>query len=602
MTYLKNTIKNTLDFFKDTKFYFRDVLLLHCFMLFILVPGLVWLARFIMVRGGVDYLSYTNIGEIIKQHLFVFVGLVVLVLLVILTVYFEFTFLNISMYFIKKKQEIGLKQLLWATLLQLKHLRISLVLFFLFYFFLILPFGGLASHTDILSNIKIPAFIMDFIFTNRRLFVALWVVWYLFCLYIGIRLIFALPEMTLRNRSFRESVRESWAITKRKFFQIVGQILLITVCIFVGYAVANFLILGVQKLIEQYFSHYALYTAVIAMVLLQICSVLNLVLSTIMIYYVVIDYMDDEGILPEIPGWYKVDEVKEQKNGFFASSVFVGVAAAIFGVGLGVFNLNYLTNNELSDPIVLSHRGVSEGVGVQNTIPALEQVVKLKPNYVEIDVQETKDKQFVLMHDPNLKDLAEINATVGQLTLKELTSLTLKENGQKAKLTSFDEYLKCADAVGQKLLIEIKVYDHYSEDIVDNFVNKYRGDILSRGHRLHSLSYNVVTRLKELEPKFYCNYILPFNLVGPPISEANGFTMEYSTLNSGFVDAAHGEGKEVYAWTVNDADSIERMRSYGVDGIITDDVQRVQKMIEKNQGNMTYSDKLLIYALGLDVG
>lgn len=44
--------------------------------------------------------------------------------------------------------------------------------------------------------------------------------------------------------------------------------------------------------------------------------------------------------------------------------------------------------------------------GVQNTIPAMEATAKSKPDYVEMDIQETKDHQFVVFHDP--KDLAEL--------------------------------------------------------------------------------------------------------------------------------------------------------------------------------------------------
>ena len=41
-------------------------------------------------------------------------------------------------------------------------------------------------------------------------------------------------------------------------------------------------------------------------------------------------------------------------------------------------------------PLTISHRGVDEENGVQNTIPALEATAKAKPDYVEMDIQETK--------------------------------------------------------------------------------------------------------------------------------------------------------------------------------------------------------------------
>lgn len=75
------------------------------------------------------------------------------------------------------------------TFLQIRKLRPMTFLFFLFYFFLILPIGGLSFNSDLLSKVKIPAFIMDFIFTNRVLIIGAVVLGYLLLIYLGIRVI-----------------------------------------------------------------------------------------------------------------------------------------------------------------------------------------------------------------------------------------------------------------------------------------------------------------------------------------------------------------------------------------------------------------------------
>ena len=49
----------------------------------------------------------------------------------------------------------------------------------------------------------------------------------LIILYLAIRLAFALPELILRDVGFRESLKRSWQITKRRFFQILGQFIII---------------------------------------------------------------------------------------------------------------------------------------------------------------------------------------------------------------------------------------------------------------------------------------------------------------------------------------------------------------------------------------
>ena len=61
-------------------------------------------------------------------------------------------------------------------------------------------------------------------------------------------------------------------------------------------------------------------------------------------------------------------------------------------------------------PITISHRGVSAENGVQNTVESLKKTALLKPDYIEVDIQETKDGKFVMMHDANLENLAGVNA------------------------------------------------------------------------------------------------------------------------------------------------------------------------------------------------
>lgn len=304
MNYLKHSLGNAWDFLKGTQNYFRDVLLMHGFILFICLPLLNSTTRFILHRGAIDYLSYDNIATIFSKHPGVLGSLFIVLVLILLLVYFEFTFLLISVYFIKKRKPVSLKQLLRMTVLQLKKVRPVTFLFFLAYFLLILPLSGLSFNSDLLSKIKIPSFIMDFIFENRLVIVSLFILVYLFLAYIGIRLIFALPEMILRDRPFRESIRESWRLTKSRFFAILGQFIIIGGSILLISSLGYFLIILSQTAVENFLPNYSLISAVFAMTLLQLILLFNIVMSTVGIFYIIVDFMDDEGFLPEIPEWF----------------------------------------------------------------------------------------------------------------------------------------------------------------------------------------------------------------------------------------------------------------------------------------------------------
>ncbi len=598
IVYLKRSLGNAWDFLKGTQAYFRDVVLMHGFILFVCLPLLGSMTRLILQRGSIDYLSTDNIPTLISQHPGVFFSLIAVLLLILLLVYFEFTFLLMSVYFIKKQEPISLKQLLQLTIRQIKKVRPMIFLFFLAYFFLILPISGLSFNSDLLSKIKIPAFIMDFIFTNRWIIVSSFLLVYVFLGYIGIRLIFALPEMILRDRPFREAIRESWRLTKARFFAISGQFLVISGTILLISTISYLAILSGQIFVEEYFSDYSLISAVFAMTLLQGVLLFNIVMSTVGIFYVIVDFMDDEGFLPDIPSWFSSQEVPK-KHTALKNTAFT-LFAVFFGVGVCIYNMNYLTSASETKPLTISHRGVSLGNSAQNTIAALEKTSKdYHPDYVEMDIQETKDGQFVVMHDFNLRNLTGVNKAPQDLTLAELEKLTVTENGAKEPLVSFDTYLNRANELNQKLLIEIKTTRKDSDDLVKNFVKKYEETILTHGHILQSLTYQTVSDLKAENPNFYVGYILPFNLVGPPVTPADFLTMEYSTINRNFIDSAHQDGKKVYVWTPNESDDMSRMMFYGVDGIITDDMQALNDTIKDSEGEITYSDKLLNFVLGV---
>ena len=598
LIYLKRSLGNAWDFLKGTQAYFRDVLIMHLFILFICLPLLNSTTRFILNRGAIDYISSDNISTILSQHPGVLLSLTAVLLTILLLVYFEFTFLLMSVYFIKKQTPISLKQLLQATFRQLKKIRPLTFLFFLAYFVLILPISGLSFNSDLLSKVKIPAFIMDFIFTNRWIVVSSFILFYIFLAYIGIRLIFALPEMILRDRPFKQAVKESWYLTKSRFFAILGQFIIIGGSILLISFAGYLIVLLAQIIVEQFFPNYSLISAVFAMTILQAILLFNIVMSTVGIFYIIIDFMDDEGFLPETPNWFRLESPNKRFSVLKNTSLVL--FAVFFGVGVCLYNMDYLTSASQTKPVTISHRGVSGGNSAQNTLAALEKTSRTyHPDYVEMDVQETKDGQFVVMHDFNLKKLTGINKAPQDLTLKELEKLKVTENGAKEPVVSFDTYLKRANELNQKLLIEIKNSKNDSKDIVDRFVKKYEENILTHQHILQSLTYQTVSDLKNANPNFYVGYILPFNIVGPPVTPADFLTMEYSTINRNFIDSAHQDGKKVYVWTVNDSDGISRMMFYGVDGIITDQMIILNENIKAMDEEITYSDKLLNFVLGV---
>ncbi|MDT2815783.1 glycerophosphodiester phosphodiesterase [Vagococcus carniphilus] len=600
MSYFKRSFLKTWQFMREAKSYFRDVLLMHGFLMFFLTPFLASMTRFILRQGNLSYISYDNLGLILSKHPIVFISLIGMLLLLVTSVFFEFTFLLLSIYFIQIRQPISLKQLLKGTLLQLKKIKFSTLLFFLFYFFLVLPVAGMKFNSELLSKFKIPMFIMDFIFENRILIIALFIAVYLLLIYLAIRFIFALPEMILKEQTFRKSVKFSWNETKGNFFKILSQFVVVTLTLVGLTGISYGVIIIIQTLVEKYLPHYSLGSALVLLTILQMTWLLSVIFSTVGIFFIIIDYMDSGNFLPEKPVWF-IPEIKKEQKGWVkqvkANGIFILVLVGM--VFIGTNNYTFLKHPSTQRPVTVSHRGVDNGNGVQNSIAALRKTSQdTYPDYIEMDIQETKDHQFVVYHDFNLKSLTGVSKKPNELPLKELTDITVHENDQEELIASFDDYIDAANKINQKLMIEIKPTKDDSPEMIDNFLKKYGENILKNGHIIQSLSFDIVEELKKKEPRIVVGYIMPFSIVGPPDGEMDFITMEYTTLNASFVTNANAKGKDVYAWTPNDEETITRMMFYGVDGIITDQMDMLnQTMVDESK--ITYSDKLLYFAIGM---
>ncbi|AKQ32803.1 glycerophosphoryl diester phosphodiesterase membrane domain-containing protein [Melissococcus plutonius] len=600
MRYSQLSISHICRFLNEARLSFKNVLLMHGFILFVFFPLLSSCTRIILKHSKIPYLSYDLLPSIITDHPFALFFLTLLLIVVVLAAFFEFTFLLLTVFFIKKKQPITVLQLIHGTLLQIKKIRPLTFLFFLFYFFLILPISYINFHSDVLAKIKIPAFILDFIFANRVILISIYILYYLVITYLGIRLIFALPQLILvRSISFCQSLKISWKKTRHQTWRLVIQMLAIWLFIILLLLIASLLIFLGQWFVEQFFSSYAFISAVIAMTLLQCLFLLNIVLSSLSILYIIIENMSVNQLLPDLPEWFSVKKKKKFSYTRKGKSLLL-IMTFLFSIGVVIYNANYLRSASKIYPLAISHRGVNGTNGVQNTLPALISTSKAKPNYVEMDIYETKDKQFVVMHDFDLDQLAGIKKRVNQLTLKELQALTVKENGKTASICSFDDYLKTAKNLNQKLIIEIKTTKQDTSDVIDLFIKKYRTIILKEHHFIHTLTYETAIQLKQKEPRFYVGYIVPFNVVGPPIGPVDFFSMEYSTLNRNFINAAHEDGKKVFAWTVNDKAGMKRLMFYGVDGIMTDELTILKKTMQTDLKHPTYSDKLFNFVIGIN--
>lgn len=551
---------------------------------FAVIPFFRWITTFVLQAGEIPFVSYQNIIIILTKHPLVVISLVVELVCLLIIVYGEFMLLLTGF------REIGLPDFRWRQIFKetrkaMSLLNLGSLILLLGYFLLVIPFADIIFRTPLLAKIQIPQFIIDYLMRNGWLISGL-LLFYVAMFTLGIRLILTMPLMAYQHLHLRTAIHRSWQMTsKMRWAALLGKIAFVTIITSAFTMCFYVLIYLLQVGLDLLPGKFPLFTAIFNLSILQLGGELLAVWAGTVILLVVVN---------PLTGISELATASEHPSRGLLE-IFT-LMLLVIGLTTVANNTYYLLGHGVKRPITISHRGVAEENGVQNTVPAMEKTIKLKPDYVEMDLHETKDHQFVVMHDENLKELAGVNKAPHELTLKQLTNLTVRENGHYAKIASFDQYLAAAEKHHQKLLIEIKTTPHDSKQMLQNFNARYGKRILRDHDQVHSLDYSVVTGLKKINPQLTVLYIQPYNF-GSPQGAADGYSMEYSTLNQDFITQAHWQRQPVYAWTVNESGIMKQVMYNHADGIITDNLGELNATIKEFTKKQSYANRILNYII-----
>lgn len=219
----------------------------------------------------------------------------------------------------------------------------------------------------------------------------------------------------------------------------------------------------------------------------------------------------------------------------------------------------------------IGHRGAA-GYAPENTLSSIKKAVTLKVDFVELDIQATKDRQLVIFHDRRVDRLTIGKGAVADLSLADLRRLTLPGGHV---IPTLEEGLKAAEGkVG--VMLELKV-----PGLVEPALEVLKRSGFSGPVIVASFFHDELLHLRRLQPAAQTLALL----VGRPITPA-GFALEakathvgiaFDTLSKAYVEALHAVGLQVFAFTVNDPADIQQVAALGVDGIISDFPDRIQR-------------------------
>ncbi|MFZ3469530.1 glycerophosphodiester phosphodiesterase [Streptomyces sp. 4.24] len=283
-----------------------------------------------------------------------------------------------------------------------------------------------------------------------------------------------------------------------------------------------------------------------------------------------------------------------------ATAAFLGLTLTVFGATAAAAAPG---PGWLSNPIVYAHRGAS-AYAPENTLEAIDLAMELGFDWVENDVQRTKDGELVVVHDDTLARTTDVEQVfpdrkpwrVNDFTAAEIARLDagswFDRRFAGARVPTLREYVDRVQRNQQRLLLEIKKPELYPG--IEEQTLRVLGDAgwldenhVSRRLVVQSFSADSVRTVHELRPDLVTAF-----LGTPAIADLPWYAQFtdrinpwHTTIDGDWVDAvhglvgAHGKAMEVDAWIVDDAATALKVQDMGVDGIITNKPDVVREAV-----------------------
>ena len=382
---------------------------------------------------------------------------------------------------------------------------------------------------------------------------------------------------TLRDISFREATEKGRKIFRRCWIQTLALLLCANGATILFYYGVQFLAKVIATLLVVLFANKSVELALILtisheieVVVLIVASVLGLFLNQGIMTFLLYRYQNPK-YQWEIPPYHYQLPMKVRR----LMTVLVVGALAVTGAVYAydsVYTGAVKASSVISAAKITSHRGNSYEAP-ENTIPAIQAAIDNMSDYAEIDVQETKDGVVVVYHDATLRRITGDTGRLWEYTYEELL---MKDFGkwysdefEGTQIPTLAQVLElCKGKIN--LNIELKA-NKMSDTLVDKVLALIEQYSMENQVVLSSTSYRYLREAKERQPSVKTGYIL-MAAYGYNFDDENidFFSIRSSFVTQALVENAHGNGKEVHAWTVNTKSELSRLKRLQVDNIITD--------------------------------
>ena len=237
------------------------------------------------------------------------------------------------------------------------------------------------------------------------------------------------------------------------------------------------------------------------------------------------------------------------------------------------------------DVAITAHRGAKIATP-ENTLAALRKAMDAGATYAELDVQHTRDRVLVVVHDGDLMRMGDDPRKVSELTAAEIATIDI---GRKYHAQFTGEYpptlADVIDLVRGRMRINIELkYNVPDPGLAPAVVELLRRHDFLDEVVITSLDYAALKQVESLEPRLATGHIVTAAVGNVVRTEADFLSLNAAQATPSLIRRAHAAGKEVHVWTVNEPELMLRMIERGVDNVITDDPALLVRVMQERRG------------------
>lgn len=236
-----------------------------------------------------------------------------------------------------------------------------------------------------------------------------------------------------------------------------------------------------------------------------------------------------------------------------------------------------------STPQLIAHRG-GPVYAPENTLAAFQNAIESGADFLEFDVQRTKDGVLVVIHDETVDRTTDGSGKVGDLTLEQIRAL---DAGNGEQVPTFDEVIALAKNAGVGLMPEAKSPELYPGMEAEMITALLAGNMLDQAV-IQSFEPDALEKLQQADPDaslcaLYGLWELNPGSTQPGEAEAICPMAEMAILNPWMIRQAHQNGKDVFVWfgVLEHPLVMQLLLAFGADGVMVDDPIALAEILDR---------------------